>query len=1050
MNSRPETLLERAAKSAGPFLFAISFVVYLITLSRHAFPGESARLIVQHLGIDPFPPMSHFLWTACVRVLAAIPIFDVVARLNLFSALCGATSVWLVYQVVAAIPHNRTYEEVEAHFPSQPVQGLSGIVAASFFAFCGPFWVVSTRAHTASFDVLLLLAATLLLVRFNQTHRTVLLYALMLLYGLGTTEFATFIVMLPVFAMALVLVLWRAEMLRAGVAARMLGCYAAGLIVYLAAAWIYTTSPAYQWRAFTSYFQVLFYMWREQYRTIRFSLPQVGWMLVFLTSVLPALIVVVFPKRATNRSAVWSSNFLHALLALLAILIVFNVPIAPWPLLHVRPLLVTPYLITATWIGYLAGYWFIFFWQRSRFDPHGSTMVKAVARRVYIPSIAVLLVAAAAMNYSVANGRTSAATQHFTDYVLDRMNGKQWLISNGVLDDQYEISARAKGVDLNVLNTAQGTASAYLRYVATLFQNPRLKSLSQVGLGPLMNEWLSNTPGIQDHVAVLAVPDFWNSSGLTPVPDHLVFVGATNTSSLNPRRFFEEQQAFWNRLGPELKRQINSENLSVPWDQWALTHLGKMANNTGVLLEDLGATNEAFQAYQAAMSLDTNNLSALMNSVWLAQRESRPEKAKLEAAFEAFARRLHGPVRIWSLAYNYGYVRNPEMFAQRGWAWAMSGKPNLAANEMQKAVSLGVDKQTADLAVASFYFMQNMDVESERTYVAILEQNPQNQSAILGLARVAMRKGDFDTARGYLNRLREMKAADDVVRMEEAFVEALSGNVKESMRMLNKLVEQNPKNVKAWAVLALLASNENDDQTLEQCMTVLKGAANSPAVIYTLAQVALSRNKLDEARDYLNDVLKIQAGNVQALRSILWLDVRQGDRGRAEEHLERLLSINPRDALGNLVLGSLQYDREEYELAEESYRTSLASERSDKALNDLAWILQRKNKLDEALSLVQEALQRNKTNPAAWDTLGVVKMKQNDYEGAMSALQQALSLAPGNAAFILHVAELYEHKGMKEEALRLADPLLVRPSEMSSEDFESVRSLVRRLQASKT
>ncbi|OQW94427.1 MAG: hypothetical protein BWK77_09305 [Verrucomicrobia bacterium A1] len=376
----------------------------------------------------------------------------------------------------------------------------------------------------------------------------------------------------------------------------------------------------------------------------------------------------------------------------------------------------------------------------------------------------------------------------------------------------------------------------------------------------------------------------------------------------------------------------------------------------------------------------------------------------------------------------------------------MSGKPGLAVQEMKRAVLLGADKQRAEMAMAAFYFMDQNDVESERMYADLLRENPKNQVAMLGLARLAARKGDFDIARGYLDALQKLGAPDPLIRMERAVVELLSGNVAEAKAALNKLVEDDPKNLRAWTMLAMIAAEEKDAKALARAMDVLTPAsANSPGILLTLAQVAVSGNDLPGARKHLDDMLRIQPNSLQALELLLQMDIWEVQRGLAEEHVDRLINLDPKNALANLVLGSFQYAREEFELAEASYRISLASKKSTRVLNDLAWILQKKGRYEEALKLVREALQMNQNSAAAWDTMGVVSTRLDLLDEAQGALERALSFQPENPHFILHMALLYERKKMRDDALRLADPLLVRPADMSHDAYEELRALIKRL-----
>jgi tetratricopeptide (TPR) repeat protein len=333
----------------------------------------------------------------------------------------------------------------------------------------------------------------------------------------------------------------------------------------------------------------------------------------------------------------------------------------------------------------------------------------------------------------------------------------------------------------------------------------------------------------------------------------------------------------------------------------------------------------------------------------------------------------------------------------------------------------------------------------------VLKDDATNSSALLGLARIALRKADFDSTRSYLARLRKSGAPETTVGVEEAILDGLAGNISAAKAKLLKLSEEYPKHPKVWSTLAIVAMMDKDEKLLEKCTSILTAAEeNSPEILNTLTTLALNRGDSKMARRYLDDILRINPNNEQALERILQLDVWESNRLLAENHVEQILSIDPKNAFGNLILGSIQYARAEYELAEASYRTSLASKRSDRALNELAWILQMKGHYDESLKLVQEAITLNKNSPSAWDTLGVVLMQLNRMDEAQQAFQQALSLRPGNPTFILHIAQLYERKGMKEEALKLADPLLARPAEMSPEVLEELRALIKKLRGTQT
>src|SRR5262245_50021630 len=106
----PNKTLPRWTLWTGLGLFLASFALYVATVSPEAYPGESASLIVTHLGLDHFPPLTHFFWGLAARFIAVLPFSTIPFKLNLFSALCASLTVWLLYALMIRIEHNRTFE----------------------------------------------------------------------------------------------------------------------------------------------------------------------------------------------------------------------------------------------------------------------------------------------------------------------------------------------------------------------------------------------------------------------------------------------------------------------------------------------------------------------------------------------------------------------------------------------------------------------------------------------------------------------------------------------------------------------------------------------------------------------------------------------------------------------------------------------------------------------------------------------------------------------------------------------------------------------------
>jgi len=359
---------------------------------------------------------------------------------------------------------------------------------------------------------------------------------------------------------------------------------------------------------------------------------------------------------------------------------------------------------------------------------------------------------------------------------------------------------------------------------------------------------------------------------------------------------------------------------------------------------------------------------------------------------------------------------------------------------------LGADPAGAQLALAGIYFSQEKDEESQEAYLQVLGENPTNQVALLGLSRISMRRGDYDSARGYLDRLRELKAPPQALALELAVLDSMAGNMASAVSRLTDVVKTSPDNMRAWAALAVIAAQAGDERQLQAALTKLEETKMvQPTIRLTLAQLAWQRDDHVAARRHYEELLRTQPGNVSALEGILRIAVGQGQRDEAERYVETLITVDPGNAFGNYVLGSLQLFNEQYALAESSYRASLAANRAPEVINDLAWLLRRRGARDEAMTLIQESLALNDRNGAAWDTYGSLLLSANRIEEAEEALQKALALRPESASITLNVALLYEKKAQYKDAMRLAEDLMARPTELSREEYDLLRELMKRL-----
>ncbi len=1036
----------------GPVLGALALVLYVITLSRGAYPGESAGLMATELGLNPLGSSGHLLWGWVADLVAKVPIGSVIYRLNLLSAVCAATVIGLFFRLLADVVWSVipvTDLNVRAANRASLWAGVVGSVALMGAM---PFWYVANRFHPAAFDLLLLLILAKLLLTFSQRADLWVGLLLAFCYGAFATEFATLIVFAPLVLAGILIALWMNGDLRWGRLLPIAGCLFLGMLFYVPVAFHLQSSDVFILSKGGGFWQALYYCLKGQYQLIASSLPQIGWLLVIVVGIVPWLAVLVVARRGLNEERDWGLYWVHLIITAVVIAVLFNAPFAPWRILGAWRVLVTPYLLLAFCYGYLAAYWYLFprlFFQNVEEDERGKIGFREFGGIIPGAMLLIVAIVAGILNFSSADARPAGALNKYAQAVAKAMTGKTWLVTDGSLDNNIQLAAMEKGVPLKLFNLQQGNNSLYMKNLAQSFDSVRLKSLAEVDGLAFIREWIDDDTNFIQHVSFLSFPDLWLSASLQPLPDCVSFNGVPSLTVVDEAELWKRHQDFWSEsFIKDLDGLRKTESLLAFPAANVMRHLSMMANNLGVVMEDKDQRKQAYEAYAKARELDGGNISALLNQLTMLERGYAAADAdKIKAEFKELLKNLKQKYQIWSLSRIYGYVRMPEAYANLGMSWAYSGQPGMAVAGYKRAIELAPErKDQLSQGLAMAYLAQDQAAAGEEILQQLIDKDPNNKGVLLSLARLAAQKNHYDEAGKLLNRAQKAGVPKDRIAMEYAVMHLASGEIGKARVILQELVDLNPNLTSAWALLAGVFMAENDNKGLEECERKLSRAKGQDFITtVVLAQIALRQARKVEARTYLDQALALRPNTPLLLDLLLRLDVQEGRRDRAAGHIRSLLLLDPGHPFANQVLASMQLERKEYLQAENSLRKSLARKSDPAVMNDLAWVLQEKGELDESEAWVHSALKINEKMGVAWDTLGAIQMKRGLLQEAGEAFQKALSLVPDSPAVQFHLAVLCEKKGDFRKAAELSESLLARPLGLSQAEQEELRRISRRV-----
>ncbi len=1052
------------------------FLLYLVTLAPGLFPGDSALLVAKSYGLEdrglPVQPLFGWLTSAWT----SLPLFSLAVRMNLFSALCGAGAAVLLYRLFSFFVYEVIYDEQVVE-RVDVLSWMSGVLAVVATVTSVPVWQSATRLHHESYVLLLVLLCASVLMAHAKTGLGILPYVFALLYGMCIPESAVFLAFAPMFILAAVITLWKTGRLSVMVFGWMGVWGALGMMaVYWISADLYLQSAAGQAEGYTSAFGVVVDVWRLHYQQLRRLLPGEGWLLLLLLSAGPWVAAMLAAPRALNNERSWSFYFLHAVMTVLAICSLLNVPMSPWGVFRTRSGLP---VISATMVGVLVAYlcavW-LMLWRSPPSLRRGnhSQMTNQIGcwlGRILIWPLLLAVAVAAVVNALEAHGRRGQFADRFAAMILDRMGDRTWMVTDGSFDAHLLLQAEVRGKKLHLIGLQKDTSKVYQEKLKRSVEDEKLFAVSDLtrirntidlGILPFLQDWFATDPDIGDKVTVFGVPDLWYGAGLSPVPEFLFFGGMRKVDAIRPAEMLPEYQAFWDeadRLLPRVNKEEAARDNVERHISYLRRHVGFLGNNIGVLFEELGADEEAYAVYTRMRRFDPENISVLFNRFEMIRRGAHPEEREtVEQEMKDYIAKLKQRYSLWSLSRYYGYVRSPELFSRLGWSWAMSGQMGAGLAGIRRAMDLLKDTERDALmsTLASMYAMSDNREKSVEIYEALLKKDPQNRQAMLSLARLAIQDGQLDTARTWMEKARDLGVAGGMsMGLEFAALHLASGNLNDARLLLQEVTDSQPQNLQAWSMLCVVQIQQNELDEVEKVilprMIKTCGTVDNYFVQVTRAQVAMKKGKnfYREARDAFIRAAMLRPDVPGVKDMILQLDIWMNDQERAEMHARQVLRINRNHALANYVMGHLRLNARQYGEAEDYLRRSVESSPTLASLNDFAECLRRMKRYDEAERIARQAVATNEKRYVVWETLAASPVEKGELDEAETALNKSLELdeASGESDLRVYVsmARLQLRKGNVARARELAGIIRKRQSELPAYDLEVLQELLAEL-----
>jgi tetratricopeptide (TPR) repeat protein len=303
----------------------------------------------------------------------------------------------------------------------------------------------------------------------------------------------------------------------------------------------------------------------------------------------------------------------------------------------------------------------------------------------------------------------------------------------------------------------------------------------------------------------------------------------------------------------------------------------------------------------------------------------------------------------------------------------------------------------------------------------VLEEGSRQPRHLVFYVNLMIRLGELDEAECWLRTLKPLVPADQTgfaVELEARLLMARKQNP-EVATLIRNYVERYPDQV---GVAAFLLDRLGLQKEAEQaCRASVARNPDEPGRTLALIEYLARQDRPQEALDLCEKAMSKWSPEPMTLASLAIYKARSAtepQRRKVENWVREAVHQNPDDVVVNTKLAILRTLQGNYTEAEAIYRWLLEANRDNvEVLNNLAWQLALRNKnSEEALKLVDRAIDIAGPNPTLLDTRAVVLMQLSQGDKAGEVLREAVSSDPDKPIYYFHLARALQMTNSPSEA----------------------------------
>lgn len=413
-------------------------------------------------------------------------------------------------------------------------------------------------------------------------------------------------------------------------------------------------------------------------------------------------------------------------------------------------------------------------------------------------------------------------------------------------------------------------------------------------------------------------------------------------------------------------------------------------------------------AFDKALQIDPTFFPAAANLATLDYREKKPEaaKARYEKLLQSDPKNMSTLIALARHMSNHG------------------ASPDQALHYLQEAQKQNPGALPPILALASFHLERDQPTQAITLLENSLAANPERTELMDLLATAHLRANEPQRAVEIFERLVRNNPRMPGLHMRLGELRANLGDTAGAAANFKRAAELAPKAAEpriAQATVLLRQGKKTEARAVAQALK--KELPNSSAGQQLEADLLVADERYGDAIAIYKGLFEKERTAQIASKYFLALS-KAGKEPEAEAFLKQWQSISPNDITVLMYAAEQRLSAKRWQAAADLFRVALRKDaRNVVASNNAAWALHQL-KDPAAEQLAEQALGMAPQNPAVLDTYAVILNDRGNSRRAVDLLKQAVTLAPHNADYRLHLAQALVGAGNGDAARNELDSLL--------------------------